>query len=211
MKISDKYKPLFDIPKARTKNLTDLKDKDYWESLNTVGTIIVTGGRFSVKSFAVSMASCNWAVEHNHRILFTRYTMASAKDSIIPEFNEKIDLLNYEKWLKGTVDRFEGSHNNSKIVFKGIKTSAGNMTANLKSLKDFSCFILDEGEEMPDYHSWEKISLSIRVTDVQNLNVIIMNPATKEHWVYTKFFEEKNITEGFNGIKDGVLYIHTYS
>ena len=36
-----------------------------------------------------------------------------------------------------------------------------------------------------------------------------MNPTTKEHWIYRRFFLEPNITEGGNMTKNGVTYIHT--
>ena len=34
-----------------------------------------------------------------------------------------------------------------------------------------------------------------------------MNPPTREHWIADEFYED--IPEGYNGIKNGVLYIHT--
>jgi phage terminase large subunit len=36
-----------------------------------------------------------------------------------------------------------------------------------------------------------------------------MNPTTKEHWVYKRFFESKGVDAGFNGVVDDVCYIHT--
>jgi phage terminase large subunit len=36
-----------------------------------------------------------------------------------------------------------------------------------------------------------------------------LNPATKEHWIYRKFFEQEGIKEGFNGTKGNTTYIHT--
>jgi phage terminase large subunit len=36
-----------------------------------------------------------------------------------------------------------------------------------------------------------------------------MNPATKEHWVYKRFFEETGVPYDFNGRKGNVRYIHT--
>ena len=47
----------------------------------------------------------------------------------------------------------------------------------------------------------------MRAKDVQCLSMIIFNPPTKEHWIYEQWYEE--LEDGFNGIKDGVLYIHT--
>jgi phage terminase large subunit len=39
--------------------------------------------------------------------------------------------------------------------------------------------------------------------------ILILNPATKEHWIYQRFFESAGIDEGFNGVKNNVTYIHT--
>lgn len=45
---------------------------------------IVTGGRGSAKSFSVNANEVIKSFELGHKILFTRYTMASAHISIIP-------------------------------------------------------------------------------------------------------------------------------
>lgn len=174
-----------------------------------VDTVVITGGRYSQKSFAVGLWSCVAAKDFNHRILYTRYTLTAAQDSIIPEFEEKIGLLNCGPSFYVRNGRIEGARNKSKIVFKGHKTSAGNQTANLKSLKDFSVFITEEAEEMPTFEGWDKIKKSIRALDVRNLSILILNPVTKENWIYEEFFEDRGIKEGFNGIKDNVLYIHS--
>ncbi|MCF0059958.1 PBSX family phage terminase large subunit [Dyadobacter chenwenxiniae] len=195
--LSKKYRPLFQWNKCK---------KD--DPLQKVDTVIITGGRYSQKSFASGLFSCVSAKDFKHRILYTRYTLTAAEDSIIPEFNEKIDILNCNAAFETKKDRIIG-HNGSKIVFKGIKTSSGNQTAALKSLKNFSMFILEEAEEMPNYEGWDKIKKSIRALDVRNLSILILNPATKEHWVYTEFFEARGVQEGFNGIVGNVLYIHS--
>ena len=205
MNISEKYKPLFDLPLARQ----NAEKSPYWLALSQVDTVIITGGRDSAKSFTTSLALCDYTVNYNHRVLYTRYTLTSAKDSIIPDFNEKISLLDYDEFFHITNDRIQGKHNDSKIVFKGIKTSSGNQTASLKSLKDFSCFVCEEAEEYPNFDDWEKIQLSIRAVDVQALNILILNPTTKKHWVYTNFFQDVGVVGGFNGIKNNILYIHT--
>lgn len=196
--LSDKYEPLFEW-------LSCLDDN----SLYKVDTVVCTGGRYSQKSFGVGTFACVAAKDFNHRVLYTRYTLTSAQDSIIPEFSEKVEMLNCHESFDITKDRIVGTANDSKIVFKGIKTSSGNQTANLKSLKGFSIFVLEEAEEMPDFDNWDKIKKSIRALDVRNLNILILNPATKTHWIYTELFEDKGVPEGFNGIKDNILYIHT--
>jgi len=135
--------------------------------------------------------------------------MVSAHLSIIPEFIEKIQLLNAEKLFKINQSGIENKITNSNIIFKGIKTSSGDQTASLKSLQGVSTWILDEAEELVDESIFDKIDLSVRSNVIQNRIVLILNPATKEHWIYKRFFESKGIPEGFNGVKDDTTYIHS--
>jgi len=70
------------------------KSRDYQALYNTDKRyILITGGRGSGKSFEVGTFLSLLTYEQKHRILFTRYTMASAGISIIPEFMEKIELM----------------------------------------------------------------------------------------------------------------------
>tara|TARA_R110002020_G_scaffold424388_2_gene633580 strand:- start:13127 stop:14209 length:1083 start_codon:yes stop_codon:yes gene_type:complete len=143
------------------------------------------------------------------RILFTRFTMTSAHLSIIPEFLEKIGLLGFEDVFSINKSEVLNISNQSDILFRGIKTSAGNQTASLKSLQGISCWVLDEAEELIDEDIFDTIDLSIREKDIQNRIILILNPVTKEHWIYDRFFANKGIEAGFNGVKDNVCYIHS--
>ena len=143
------------------------------------------------------------------RILFTRFTMTSAHLSIIPEFLEKIGLLGFDNIFSINKAEVLNLSNNSDIIFRGIKTSAGNQTASLKSLQGISCWVLDEAEELIDENIFDTIDLSIREKDIQNRIILVLNPVTKEHWIYDRFFQEKGVEEGFNGIRDNVCYIHS--
>ncbi len=62
---------------------------------------------------------------------------------------------------------------------------------------------------MVSEEDFDTIDLSIRSNVQQNRIVLIMNPATKEHWVYKRFFESMGVQEGFNGQVGNVQYIHT--
>lgn len=188
IKISDKYKPL-------------------WEE----GTryYVITGGRGSSKSFSVGLYLAQKTFEAGNKILFTRYTMTSAHTSIIPEFEEKIDILNAHPHFSVNKTDITNRATGSEIIFKGIKTSSGNQTAALKSLQGVSVWVLDEAEELADEETFDKIDMSIRKKGKKNIVILILNPATKEHWIYKRFFEEKGVSGGFNGVKDNVTYIHT--
>ena len=145
----------------------------------------------------------------NIRVLFTRYTMVSAHLSIIPEFLEKIGLLGYDNNFSVNKAEVVNLGNKSDILFRGIKTSAGNQTASLKSLQGISTWVLDEAEELVDENIFDTIDLSIREKKVQNRIILVLNPVTKEHWIYKRFFEERGVESGFNGSKGNVCYIHS--
>ena len=170
---------------------------------------VVTGGRGSGKSFAVGAFLALLTLEQGHKVLFTRYTMSSASTSIIPEFIEKIELYGISEHFRITKDEILNMSTGSSIIFKGIKTSAGNQTAALKSLQGITTFVLDEAEELVDEDTFDKIDQSVRAKGKQNRVILILNPTTKEHWIYQRFFAAKGVNGGYNGWKDNVTYIHT--
>jgi phage terminase large subunit len=102
---------------------------------------LVTGGRGSGKSFSISLFLLNLTYESGHVILFTRWTMVSAFISIIPEFIEKIELLNKEEDFEITQNQIVNKLTGSKILFKGIRTSQGTATANLKSISGVTTWV----------------------------------------------------------------------
>ena len=176
---------------------------------NDTRFFIITGGRGSSKSFGVGTFANLLSFEPSHTILFTRQTMTSAHLSIIPEFQEKIDLMELNNFFEVNKTEIVNKKSNSKIIFRGIKTSSGDQTANLKSLQGVTTWILDEAEELKDETIFDKINLSIRQKGKQNRVILILNPATKEHWIYKRFFEDRGVESGFNGIYQDTTYIHT--
>tara|TARA_B100000780_G_C21121073_1_gene454124 strand:+ start:124 stop:1332 length:1209 start_codon:yes stop_codon:yes gene_type:complete len=170
---------------------------------------IVTGGRGSGKSFSINLLLVLLTYEAGHTILFTRFTLASAYISIIPEFIDKIETLNIQNDFNITKDEIINKRSGSKIMFKGIKTSSGDQTANLKSLTNVTTWVMDEAEELQSEDIFDKIDMSVRNLKQQNRVIMILNPVTKEHWIYSRFFEDKGVMESSNTVKDNTTYIHT--
>jgi phage terminase large subunit len=170
---------------------------------------VVTGGRGSGKSFGINVFLLNLTYEKGHKVLFTRYTLTSAAASIIPEFIEKIEIMGVEKDFRITKDEIINLTTGSSILFKGIRTSSGNQTAALKSLSGVTTFVLDEAEELTDEDTFSRIDFSIRVKTKQNRVILILNPTTKEHWIYQRFFLYPNVKAGSNLVKGDVTYVHT--
>ena len=190
-------------------NIFSLKKK--YASLFTSNNryYVVTGGRGSGKSFSINTFLLLLTYEQNQIILFTRFTLTSAHVSIIPEFLDKIETANLSNDFYITKDEIVNKTTGSKILFKGIKTSSGNQTANLKSLAGITCFVLDEAEELTDEDIFDKIDFSIRSKIKQNRVILVLNPATKESWIYQRFFENKGVEAGSNTTKGDTTYIHT--
>jgi phage terminase large subunit len=181
-----------------------------WKALfNDTRYFIISGGRGSSKSFGVGTFTSLLSFEKGHKILFTRQTMTSAHLSIIPEFQEKIQLLESEDKFEITKTDILNKQSGSEIIFRGLKTSSGDQTANLKSLQGVTDWVLEEAEELTEEATFDKINLSVRQKGVQNRIIIIFNPTTKEHWIYKRFFEQAGVEGGFNGVKGNVTYIHT--
>lgn len=188
VEVNPKYRPLFD---------------------SSSRYFVISGGRGSAKSFSVSLFAVLLTFEKDQNILFTRYTMTSAHASIIPEFVEKIELLGMEAQFEVNKTEITNKITGNRILFKGIKTGSGTQTAALKSLSGITCFIMDEAEEMPDEETFSKIDLSIRSKTAQNRVLLILNPTTKEHWIYNRFFQEAGVQPGGNHTKGDTTYIHT--
>lgn len=192
LRISKKFRPLFGILAGKHPE---------------VDTVIITGGRYSLKSYTVSIFANLALYDYGWNILYTRFTNSTIIDSIKPEVSDKIELLGLQGILTDTNTHIE--HKGNRIAFKGIKPGAKMQTANLKSLSGFNCFINDEAEELPDFKTFKKIFYSIRETDKRNLSILILNPTTKDHWIFHEFFEKKGLEGGDNCIVDNVMYIHT--
>ena len=178
---------------------------------NNTRYYLLTGGRGSGKSFAVALNILVLSFDNKcqHKILFTRYTLRSASISIIPEFKEKIELMEWEHLFHITNNEITNLETGSKILFRGIKTSSGDQTANLKSLQGITTWVIDEAEEMVDEDIFDKIDFSVRQKGAKNRIIIIMNPSTKEHWIYQRFYESRGIQSGYSGINRDVTYCHS--
>ena len=161
---------------------------------------VVTGGRGSAKSYHLAAFLLNLTYEPDHVILFTRWTLTSAHISIIPEFIEKIDLLNKADDFDVKQTEIVNKHTGSRILFRGIKTSQGTATANLKSIQGVTTLLLEEAEEITDEDVFDRIDLSIRSTKQRNRVILVMNPSFKTHFIYKRFIEQK---------RSDTLHIHT--
>lgn len=177
--------------------------------------ILVTGGRGSSKSYNITTFAERLSFEKGHKILFSRYTMTSAKISIIPEFQEKIEKEGVQNHFIISNNEIINKFSQSSIIFKGIKTSSGNQTANLKSIQGITTFIGDEMEEWESEDDYEKLILSIRQKHAQLRVILILNPSNAEHFIYKKYIADNHKIVNIDGVDvqisthPDVLHIHS--
>ncbi|WP_312922186.1 PBSX family phage terminase large subunit [Empedobacter brevis] len=169
----------------------------------------MTGGRSSAKSFSATSLVCIMMLTEKRTILFLRKTLTSADISIIPEFVDKLERLGVSHLFEVTKTEITCILTGSVIFFRGIQTSSKDNTANLKSIADVSLVIIDEAEELTDETTFDRIDLSVRKLGVVNKVILILNPTTREHWIYRRFFIKNGVNEDFNGQKEDTNYIYT--
>lgn len=147
------------------------------------------GGRGSGKSFVISDYALRLTYDVNRVVLFLRYTMVSASVSIVPEFESQMELQECQGDFHISGSEILNKTTGSRIIFKGVKTSSLNQTANLKSIQGLTDVIYDEFEEHPDQDSFDKLDESIRSIIASNKIVLVSNALHKQSWQYKQFFE----------------------
>lgn len=176
---------------------------------------LLTGGRGSLKSSTVHDFIARLTYERGHGVLFTRFTLTSAEDSIIPEFKETLDRLGITSDFTIRKNEIVNRRTQSFIKFRGIKTSSGMQTAKLKSIQGITTWVVEEGEDFDDEKTFDDIDDSIRAAHTQNRVIWVQNPSTREHFIYKRMIEPNSRqinVEGFNVTVSNmpeVEHIHT--
>jgi len=173
--------------------------------------IPIIGGRGSGKSTVMAHFLHDFSFSANEVILLSRYTMTSAKNSIIAEMEKTINSRKSNEFFKQSDNTLYNLYSNSKIIFKGLQAGSLTQTAQLKSITDLNVWVLDEAEEITDENMFDDVDETIRRQEHENIIILVLNSyrLTKEHFIYKRFFEDRGVNWGFNGIKDDVMYIHT--
>lgn len=177
--------------------------------------VLITGGRGSAKTFNLSLACTRLTYEANRVIIFSRYIMDSAEDSIIPAFLGKLELQGMMSHFKVKAKDVVNKQSGSKVLFRGIKTASGNQTAKLKGTEGLSDIIVDELEEWRVRADFEKLVDSSRQKGMINRKWLIMNPTDVDHFVYDMFIKDTHKIVMYDGVPvqisthPDVCHIHT--
>lgn len=170
---------------------------------------IITGGRASMKSYSTATLILLESDKDDGAILYTRYTLTNAEQSIMPEFQDKINELGWHNKFHKQGNDLINMESGGRIMFRGIKTSNGINTAALKSIPKLKMWVNDESEELVDERIFDTIDLSIRDKHYKHQIWLILNPPDVNHFIYRKFFKGNGVSDVCNMTKGNVTYVHT--
>lgn len=164
---------------------------------------VISGGRGSGKSYATSLWLANNFIDSNKNYLYLREYMSNASISIIPQFLTQVEELGANfRITKAEIMNAQGK----KLFFRGFHSASAAADANLKSLTNLEIALIDEATEVNE-EDFTRLDLSLRDKDCFPRIILVFNPSYSQHWIYQRFF--KDVPYDFNGVKNGVTYVHT--
>lgn len=169
---------------------------------------ILTGGRGGGKTFVAKDYGIRASFERGRKLLVTRYSMAAADRSIVPEFLNTIEEYKLGQNFHSKEAVITNNLTKAQILFSGIKTSSGNQTAKLKGIPDLTDWIYEEMEEDPDENTFDTIDETVRSTKAANKIILILNPSFRSKWFYKRWFAPHGLPDEFTGRIGNVTYIH---
>ena len=109
---------------------------------------LCTGGRWSSKSYSANTLALLLTFEKGQKILHSRFTASTAKDSIIEDIKERIYELGLVEQFKVTDKECTNLTTGCKILFKGLKGQSNEDRDALKSIAGVTTWIIEEAQQM---------------------------------------------------------------
>ena len=185
--------------------ILDKKYEGLFKDYEDVRVILLAGGRGSGKSFASSLWLANKFYNSKKNALYLRKFATNIESTIIPQFLQQVECLHLPFIIKkNSIENRWGK----KLFFMGIEASQSSADAKLKSIPNLENVLIEEASEVSE-DEFDKLNLSIRDADSFPKIVLAFNPSHINHWLYQRFYKQRNVDFNFNGKKDGVLYVHT--
>lgn len=182
------------------------KYKEMFKDREDIYYYILYGGRAGSKSFTSSIYLANRLVNGKGNLVYCRQYMSNVSQTIIPEFLEKIKLLNISHLLKVNKDNITCLSNGNQLWFKGLETAEGTAEASFKGIKSLAVVLIDESQEIKE-NAFDRLLGTVRDRNL-NLKVILcLNPTDQTNFLYGRFF--KGLDYDFSGIIDNKLYVYS--
>ena len=187
--------------------LLNRKYEELFKQHDEVRYYVITGGRGSGKSFATATWLAWLFNEATMNFLYLRAFLVNASISIIPQFMSQLELLGIADDFRKTKQDIVNK-NGARLYFRGFHTSSSSADANLKSLVNLEVALIDEASEVKEAE-FNRLDLTLRSRQSKPKIALVLNPATKRHWIWKRFFEQKGLPYDYQGVKDDTLYVHT--
>lgn len=163
-----------------------------WTLPNEIRTVVLIGGRGSMKTHTVSDYIARQASVNKKRCVILRDEKSRIKDSILSEILLRYDDLPYYTGVKKLETGLKDDKTGVDLVFTmGFKASDNSKTANMKGVSNIDIAVIEEAEDIRDVKKFNDFTDSLRKEGC--LVIIILNTPDLGHWVLNRFFHT-NIT-----------------
>lgn len=165
---------------------------------------ILMGGRGGGRSTVASQfANAKLISPEYFRCAMMRYILGDIRNSIYKEIVDRAE----ENGIKDKLSINDGlmtvEYGKNGIYAFGFRKSSGDQKAKLKSLANFNCVIIEEGDEIPEA-DFLQLDDSLRTIKGDVTVIILLNPPPKDHWIINRWFDLIPV-EGVNGFFNPVL------
>lgn len=149
---------------------------------------VIYGGAGSGKSEAVGVF---WLYvllsEDNQKILCTRKTYNSLKDSVYSNLKSLAYRIGIDQWLEfGKAPlSIKCKHNNNEIVFNGLDD-----VEKLKSITGITGVWIEEASQITK-EDFNQLELRVRTPNVKKRIILTFNPISSDLWIKERFFDNK--------------------
>jgi phage terminase large subunit len=150
---------------------------------------MLSGGRGSGKTTQI----CAWILvklmgDDYARIVVSRYTEKSLKNSIFQDLLDMISNWNLGEYLHVTASSIENKTNGNQITTYSFKLSENSQSAKSKGLSNPNILIIEESTEIPHEEEVVKLIDSFRFKGADRKVIFAFNPESKAHWLFKKYY-----------------------
>lgn len=149
---------------------------------------ILMGGRASGRSYHASQYALQHLITDDYfRCAIMRFVLGDIRNSIFQEIRDRIEENRLESQIDIKENTLEFVYGKNKINGIGFRKSSGDQKSKLKSLANYNCIIIEEGDEVSE-EDFQQLDDSLRTLKAPIKVIICLNPPDKNHWIIKRWF-----------------------
>lgn len=159
---------------------------------------ILMGGRGAGRSTVASQyANAKLIAPEYFRCAIMRYILSDIRNSIYREITDRAEENGLLDQLDINDSTMSIKYGNNSINAVGFRKSSSDQTSKLKSLANYNCVIIEEGDEIPE-EDFIQLDDSLRTVKGDIKIILLLNPPAKTHWIVQRWFDlEQSEAKGF--------------